>query len=115
MERSPGVLLEIFAWMLNPEPDIGVGRQMENKVAAPHGVRQGLQVQRIAFNQGEGGMLFSALKNSGRPVEKLSQPMTVLPFSNNASTRLLPINPLAPVTKTVCIFRIYHLSMPRSL
>src|ERR1700677_4904985 len=43
-------------------------------------------------------------RNSGRPVEKLSQPITVLPLSNSASTRLLPIKPLAPVTKTVCIF-----------
>src|SRR5688572_10572957 len=49
-------------------------------------------------------VFFSALVTKGRcPVEKLSQPTTVLPSARSRSTRLLPMKPAAPVTNIFCM------------
>src|SRR5229473_7569551 len=44
------------------------------------------------------GCFSAARRNSAWPVEKLSQPTTRLRRLNRTSTRLLPMNPAAPVT-----------------
>src|SRR5216683_5369766 len=52
------------------------------------------------------GCLRAFCRNSGWPLEKLSHPITFLPLSNNASAKLLPMKPAAPVTKNVCMLRV---------
>src|SRR6516164_8657696 len=53
------------------------------------------------------GWLNAPTKNCRYPVDKLSYPTTACPCSRSRSTRLLPINPAAPVTNA-CILLSPH-------
>ena len=96
-----GVLLKILAGMVEAEADVGIGGEMEHGVTAGHRPGQRGQIQVVALDEFEVRAASARLREivSGRWRNCPSR----RPFCRRAarrSTRLLPMKPAAPVTKT---------------
>ena len=62
-----------LARMLGAEAHVGVGREMEDELAAAHRRGQALEIERVAFDQREAVAIAAASSETGAgPVEKLS-------------------------------------------
>src|SRR6266568_6139865 len=71
-----------------------------NTISAPRTFSLRHVASRTSASMNSNFELLSALAmNSRRPVARLSYPTTVCPCSRSLSTRVLPMNPAAPVTK----------------
>ena len=105
VERGDRVLFEILARMLGAETDVGVGGQVEDEVAAGHRGVKAVPVERIAMDEAK-ARISAGLVDEFRPAgRRLSHPTTCRPMASNRSTRLLPMKPAAPVTKTLFNFQ----------
>ena len=64
IEGGDGVLLEIFAGMFEAEPDVGIGAEVEHGVGAGHGAGEGGEIQIIALDEFEVGVLQCAVQKT---------------------------------------------------
>ena len=86
--------------MVRAEPDIRVRGQVAHDVGARHLRRHALALPRVAAHEPEPGIRQRRLDElllAGREVVVADD---VVPITSRRSTRLLPMNPAAPVTKT---------------
>ena len=51
MVGGDGVLLEILPWVLGAEAHVGVGGEVEDEIAAGHGLGQRRQIEIVALDQ----------------------------------------------------------------
>ena len=59
--------------MLGAEPDVGVGRQVEDEVGAPHASASAAVIEQVALDQAERPEVRRVLQKPRWPVEKLSK------------------------------------------
>ena len=79
IEGRDRVLLQILARVFEPEADVGIGGEMKDHVAARHSCPQFLEVQHVAFDQRERGVVLCAgkeLHHTGREIVVADNPIS---------------------------------------
>ena len=104
IERGHGILLKILVRMVEAKADVGIRGQMENKIATGHRFFQSRRIEVVSFDEFETRILERTGEKFILAGGEIVPTDTVLPSAKSQSTRLLPINPAAPVTKTFSMF-----------